>query len=336
VLIFLIILAAGIAFFISSWLIHNGNKLALMDVPNQRSSHAKPTPKGGGIGIVAGILAAMAGCFLTGLLETDAQYLAMIVSSSGMAVLGLMSDRVHLSAILRLIIQAVFAGVVVFFLGRPFSFEIAGYVVNPGFWGICLALLWLVAITNFYNFMDGIDGLAAMQGIVAGIAIAFFGIILRQDALIPMGLILAGATLGFLLLNISPAKIFMGDVGSYSIGFYIAAGGLLNERLWVPVGIILGVFIFDTVVTLIRRIKNGERWLDAHKSHFYQRAVQLGYTHRQVTAAISLVFIFLATLACGYLLTTPFLRGIILLVVVSGLSGLARWVSGKEQLSKGA
>lgn len=334
-LIFIVILSGMVSFLTSLWFIKRTDKLGLIDIPNIRSSHNNPTSKGGGVGIVLGMLIALGGCFLMGMIEIDIKYLVILAGFLAVAVMGFYSDRFNMSALTRIILQTFIASIMVWFIGSPTSLEIGGYSITIGYIGIAFAVIWLVGITNFYNFMDGIDGLAAMQGIIAGIGITMFGIILKDKSLIPMGLVLSGATAGFLILNLSPAKIFMGDVGSYPLGLYIASFGLVNERLLVPIAMVLGVFIFDTVVTLIRRITKGERWYQAHRSHFYQRAVKLGYSHLQVTSALSLVALLLTGMACIYLQVLPLIQITILIVTLLGLISLALWIILREGIQKG-
>lgn len=326
-----VILAAGLSFLISLWFIRKADAFGLIDVPNERSSHDRPKPKGGGIGIVLGVLVAVSVAVLTSIVEIDRACFALLAAAVLMAVLGFYSDRIHLSPLIRIIIQVLIAAGAVAMIKLPESFEIAGWMLNLGWGKYIFAVIWLVAITNFYNFMDGIDGLAAAQGIFAGCGMILFGIVLQRAALIPFGLIIAGATAGFLILNMAPSRIFMGDAGSYFLGFLFAGVGLLDARLLVPVGLALGVFIFDTVVTLARRILRNERWYQAHCSHFYQRTVKLGYSHVQVTGTLSAVFISLLTLAILYLQSSVIDKRVILVLVVLELSGLAYWIIEKEQ-----
>lgn len=328
---FFVVLAAAISFIVSSWLIHRVEKFGLIDVPNTRSSHTKPTPKGGGFGIAAGILVACAGCFWGGLIGPDRERCLVIVGGAlAMAVLGFFSDRQDIPAGMRLLMQMIVASVAVFFIQPANHFLIAGWDIHVGPWGFLIALIWLVGMTNFYNFMDGIDGLAAMQGIIAGIGIAMLGLIIHLNNLVFLGLILSAATTGFLFLNFPRAKIFMGDVGSYQIGMYIASVALIDQALFIPVVLMLGGFIFDTVVTLIRRAIRRERLHQAHKSHFYQRAVQLGYTHCQVTTVASFVFIILVILSALYLGSSPAIKVVIMVAVLVGLGGIAGWISHQE------
>lgn len=333
--IFALILSGAVSFAVSLWLIEKSRRFALLDIPNIRSSHNKVMPKGGGIGIVLGVLVAAGAYFLMNPFAIEARYIGIIAGSLSMAILGFLSDRFGISAFIRIILQVLIASAAVCFISIPPSFEIGSHYFYMGIGGLLLAVLWLVSITNFYNFMDGIDGLAATQAAVSGIGIALLGLISGHKVLIPLGLILSGSTFGFLFLNFPPAKIFMGDTGSYTLGFYIASFALIDKRLLVPVALILGVFIFDTVVTLIRRIIKREKWLKAHKSHFYQRLTLLGYSHRTVTIALSAINIVLTIMACLYLAAYGFFKlGIIILAVII-LSSTALFTRFKEHVGRG-
>jgi UDP-N-acetylmuramyl pentapeptide phosphotransferase/UDP-N-acetylglucosamine-1-phosphate transferase len=154
-----------------------------------------------------------------------------------------------------------------------------------------LAFVWIALLTNIYNFMDGIDGLAASQAVVAGFAMAAAGWLERNALLQFSGGLIAASSGGFLLFNLPPARLFMGDVGSTFLGFSFAGLTLLGNlgvgggRVPLEFGIIiLAPFLFDSLVTLGRRVARRERWYAAHRSHYYQRLVQCGMSHGQVTA----------------------------------------------------
>lgn len=324
-------LTIAVSALISLWFITNAGKLGFMDIPNARSSHNLPTPLGGGAGIVAAMAAGFGVCYVAGAVEINVKYLSVIAGFFAMALLGFFSDRFNISAIIRIILQAAIAVVMVWRVGCPASFYIAGFDMRTGCICACFAVLWIVAITNFYNFMDGIDGLAAMQGLIAGAGIAIFGAIIGNRSVIPMGLILSGASAGFLILNFPPARIFMGDTGSYSLGLYIASFGLIDKRLFIPVTMVLGVFIFDSAVTLVKRLVNGEEWYNAHRSHFYQRALKLGYSHRQVTSAVSVIIAILTAMAAAYIKAPPLLQIVILVSAAAVVTSAAVWLVFKER-----
>lgn len=333
-LMFAVFSAAVISFLTSFWFIRSADRIGLIDMPNPRSSHSRPTPRGGGIGIVTGMMVVLAACFMTGMIGIDLKYLVIISGFFAMALLGFCSDRFNISAIARIILQILIAVIMARLIGCQGSVTIAGLLIPIGRIYTALAVIWLVTVTNFYNFMDGIDGLAAMQGIIAGIGIAFFGIILGNRSLIPMGLVLSGASAGFLVLNFPPARIFMGDTGSYSVGLYIASFALIDDRLVIPIAMVLGVFIFDAAITLTKRVVNGEEWYRAHRSHFYQRAVKSGYSHLQVTLVISIVMAVLTAMACIYPRALPLTRIIILISASGCLFTAALWVILKEKTEK--
>jgi UDP-N-acetylmuramyl pentapeptide phosphotransferase/UDP-N-acetylglucosamine-1-phosphate transferase len=177
-----------------------------------------------------------------------------------------------------------------------------------------LAFAWVALVTNIYNFMDGIDGLAATQAIVAGVALALGGTVVRNPVLMAGGGLLAAAAAGFLVHNLPPARLFMGDVGSTFLGFSFAGLSLLGNlgvgggKLPIEFGVvILAPFLFDGMVTLARRIARGERWFEAHRSHYYQRLVIRGLSHGQVTALYTLLASIAAIAAlAGLQLDTPF------------------------------
>jgi Fuc2NAc and GlcNAc transferase len=154
---------------------------------------------------------------------------------------------------------------------------------------------------NLYNFMDGIDGLAGGQAVLVGLVAAAVSWNAGVPSLAAIALLIAAAAAGFLAWNWAPAKIFLGDVGSGFLGFVFAVIALASELrgttpllLWL---LLLGVFVFDATLTLTRRVFHGDRWYDAHRSHAYQRAVQAGYSHQQVTTACLTLTALLGALA---------------------------------------
>ena len=172
-----------------------------------------------------------------------------------------------------------------------------------GWLGIPLTLLWLAGLTNAYNFMDGIDGLAGSQAVVAGLAWLVLGGIVGLPIVRLLGVLLAGSSLGFLGHNWPPARIFLGDVGSAFVGFSLAVlaviGGLAHPRLPLAGLLVVWPFVFDTTFTILRRLRRGENIFAAHRSHLYQRLVIAGYSHRAVTllyAGLALVGVVLAFL----------------------------------------
>ncbi|MGQ0664164.1 MAG: glycosyltransferase family 4 protein [Pseudomonadota bacterium] len=278
-------LAAALTWVMARWRV-------LIDVPGPRSSHAAPTPRGGGVGIVvasaAGAVALGAGGHLPGLGEPAA--IGLMAGSVVVAVAGLADDIRIMSSAFKLAVQAlaaaiaVAAGLVVDTLYLPF---VGPVELGPA--GTVLTMLWFVGLTNAFNFMDGLDGLAGITAALAGAFLALAGLALGQASVSLLALVLAAASLGFLAFNFPPARVFMGDVGSQFLGFAFAGLGVLIARddptgtLVLIVPLLLLHFIFDTAFTWARRLARGEKLTAAHRSHLYQLLNQSGFSHRRVT-----------------------------------------------------
>lgn len=254
---------------------------ALFDVPNARSSHAVPTPRGGGVGIVAGFFLGLA-LWSVGGGSLSPRAFGWLVGALLVAGVSFLDDLRPLPASWRLATHLVGALLLT-----------AVGVQDDGI-GLVLALPlafgWVALVTNAYNFMDGIDGIAGGQAVVAGVGYALAGSLVGNPLVATAGLLLAAAAAGFLLRNLPPAHVFMGDVGSTFLGFTFAALPLLGSlgvgggKLPLEFGLAaLAPFLFDALVTLARRVYRRERWFEAHRSHYYQRLVQAGLSHRQVT-----------------------------------------------------
>jgi UDP-N-acetylmuramyl pentapeptide phosphotransferase/UDP-N-acetylglucosamine-1-phosphate transferase len=254
----------------------------LLDHPNERSSHAVPKPRLGGIGIMAAFLTtATVAASLGGGLRRLAPALA---TTAVISALGLVDDLRPLPARARFAVQVAAALAVVLSSGGAGGLSWLSFLPWPIL--SVLLVLWLVWLTNLYNFMDGIDGLAGGQAVIAGTAIAVVAFTSGAATTGGLAALLAAACAGFLALNFPPASIFMGDVGSTAIGFFLGMVPLLPDAAPVPievVGIALSLFILDATTTLARRIARGERWFEAHRTHLYQRPVALGLPHRKVT-----------------------------------------------------
>lgn len=238
-----------------------------IDHPNDRSLHGAPTPRIGGLGILAGIGASF-------LLFRPDGILTILPLVFGLAIVSLIDDYFSLSARVRLLAHG---GAALFFL----------LMTSTSGWMSTLAIfLCLVWMTNLYNFMDGADGLA---GGMTFFGFGAYGIAAWYGESREMAFIcwtISAAALGFLRFNFPPARIFMGDVGSIPLGFLAGTLGFLGwqQQLWpswFPV-LVFSPFIFDATATLIRRGLRSEEIWQAHKSHYYQRLVRLGLTHRQL------------------------------------------------------
>ncbi len=267
----------------------------LMDVPNARSSHRVPTPRGGGMAIVVTLAVAIGTLANSGLVATS---LAWAVLGSGLmvALIGFVDDHGHIAARWRLLGHFVAAGWALFWLGGLPAIPVFGWMLPPGWFAQLVALLFLVWMLNLYNFMDGIDGIASIQALcVCG------GALFCYAAVADAGAVLAGhvewlmiaAVAGFACWNFPRARIFMGDAGSGFLGITLAvlavhAAWIQPVLLWSWL-ILLGVFIVDATFTLLRRLLRGEAVYQAHRSHAYQAASRRVGLHVPVTLAVGLI-----------------------------------------------
>lgn len=269
------------------------DRLGVVDRPNARSSHERPTPRGGGVAIVAVGLMAVGVLLAAGLVPpAGAGWVAaaaiLVAAVSGIDDVSSISPRLRLALHLLAALVAVWAvgPVDVVDLGPLGSLDL-------GIAGWPLTLVWIVGMTNAFNFMDGIDGIAGITAVVA-LGILAAGMWLAGEVFGSlMSAALAAAAAGFLVWNWQPAKIFMGDVGSAFLGYVIAvlplAAGPEARRWLVPLAaLVMWPFIADTAFTLVRRFLNGENILEAHRSHVYQRMVIAGWSHRAVATLYGL------------------------------------------------
>jgi UDP-N-acetylmuramyl pentapeptide phosphotransferase/UDP-N-acetylglucosamine-1-phosphate transferase len=259
-------------------------RLEILDLPNERSSHDRPTPRGGGLGILAALLpAAAVGVAVLENSPGPAVPLAVLGAVVLLATLGYVDDRRDVRPILKLVLQAAAAIGVVAVAGGVTAATLPGVGdVRLAGAGAALTVVWLIAFSNGYNFMDGIDGIAALH---AGIASLFFAVAGFLDPgpgdawlAVPLG----AACLSFLTVNWSPARVFMGDVASLPVGFLLAFLAT-RQAGFVSGFLFLGPFLFDTAFTLLRRASRRENLLAAHRSHLYQRLVLGGWSHARVT-----------------------------------------------------
>jgi Fuc2NAc and GlcNAc transferase len=271
---------------------------SLLDVPNARSSHITPTPRGGGLAIVIVFLLTLGGISLMGSPTINQTYImGLVLSGALVSGIGFADDRQSIPARWRFMVHFGAAAWGLYCLGGLPPIIFFGYIVNLGWVGQIIGLLYLVWLLNLYNFMDGIDGLAGIEAITVCCSGALMIWLVASDstAWVPP-LLLATAVLGFLVWNFPPARIFMGDAGSGFLGimlalFSVQAACVEPRLLWVWL-ILLGVFIVDATVTLFRRVLRGERFYDAHRSHAYQYASRALGAHRPITLAVCAINVF--------------------------------------------
>ena len=271
-----------------------------LDVPNDRSLHTVPTPRGGGAAVVLVFIAAIISLLATDYVGTK-NAVILIGCGALVALTGFLDDRQLLShARSRLALHFVAAVVAVSALGGLPTLPVFGTDVSLGFFGGVLATIYLVWLLNLFNFMDGIDGISGAEVVSVCVAAAFLIHRTAHDYNIAsLPLALAAATLGFLIFNWPPAKIFMGDVGSGFVGFAIGIFSLITADSvgslgWVWI-ILLGVFIVDATVTLIGRLVRKQKPHVAHRSHAFQHLALRFGSHKKVTigvVAVNLVWLF--------------------------------------------
>jgi Fuc2NAc and GlcNAc transferase len=266
---------------------------SLMDVPNERSSHSVPTPRGGGISIVFTFLAGLSFLWVISLLGNTA-FIALSGAGLGIAIIGFIDDHGHIAARWRLLAHFFLAGWLLLWLGGLPPLVLFGSVYDLGWIGYLLSLITFVWLLNLYNFMDGIDGIAGVEALSSTLLSGFMMIIVFDyHAIASVNFLMSAAVAGFLIWNLPPAKIFMGDAGSGFLGLMLSALMLLNthiapQMLWVWL-ILLGVFIVDATYTLIRRLLRGDKVYEAHRSHAYQFASRKYGSHLPVTLAVLVI-----------------------------------------------
>lgn len=263
-------------------------RTGLLDVPGPRSSHARATPRGGGLVLVAALAAALV-VLAPAPWRDRPDVAALLLAGGALALTGLADDRFSLPAPWRLGLETTAAATLVAVSGGFERVPLPPPLDVPlGPLAGAAAVVWIVAVVNFYNFLDGIDGLAALQGAVTGMGVALAG----WDAFATLfGAALAGGCAAFLCFNWSPARIFLGDVGSLLLGFAFAALPLLapppqRPRAVFFVALSLWLFLADASFTLLSRLARGARWDEPHREHLYQRLVRIGASHRTVAAGI--------------------------------------------------
>lgn len=291
-----VMLSAGsflVAWWLTGWFRRYALAHQLVDVPNARSSHTDVTPRGGGVAIVLAVLAALLALGAAGAM-TWFDVCGLGGGGAIVAVVGYVDDRGHIPARWRLFGHFAGAAWALWWLGGLPSLRIVGMVLEPGWLSNVLAAIYLVWLLNLTNFMDGIDGIAALETITVGLGgVLLYAVVSPGDNRWLPSAVLVAATAGFLVWNWPPARIFMGDAGSGFLGLCLGALSLQAGQVapglfwgWV---ILLGVFIVDATVTLVWRLARRERVYEAHRSHAYQQAARRWRAHRPITLAVGAI-----------------------------------------------
>jgi UDP-GlcNAc:undecaprenyl-phosphate/decaprenyl-phosphate GlcNAc-1-phosphate transferase len=274
-------------------------RAAMIDVPGHRSSHTVPTPRGGGIPIAAGLLVA------AGLIGSAiAVVFALAVAAFGL--LGFAEDLRGVTAAWRLVMQALWAVLIAVAL---VSGQVAPATTLVVLVAGCAA--WLTGFVNVFNFMDGVNGISGAHALIAGTVYACLGWWHHDGFLIPAGAAVAVGALAFLPWNAGRARVFLGDAGSYALGAALAILAAYAVLQGIPAEAVLGplvLYLADTAWTLQRRIRAGERWLEAHRTHIYQQWCDAGWSHQRVTLTAAAATVLLSLLGAASLTGDPGLR----------------------------
>ncbi len=290
----------------------------LLDIPNDRSSHTQPTPRGGGLGFIIAFV------LLAPLVLPIAALLPLYLTLTPLVIVGLVDDKQGVTSKVRYLVQFLTASIAIWFMGafaQP-------WLTNLGLIGqaiaVILTLIAFTAIINFYNFMDGLDGLVAGCSFIQ---ISFLALYLHQ----PQLWVLSAAILGFLYWNWSPAKIFMGDSGSTFLGAIIALSliSVQNPTIaWSALTITLPL-VTDAIYTLARRLLKKENIFQAHRSHLYQRLQQTGISH----ATVASLYIGVNLLIGVLIYTTNYLGAIASVIFTLSLIGVGELYLQKKTQS---
>jgi len=293
------------------YLLHKGD---VLDIPNHRSSHARPTPRGGGIAVAIAALLAL-GIAWRG---ASGPAVALAFTATTFGIVGLVDDFRNLSAYLRLSAQVIIGAI-------ASQLMLSGTELSPLVTiGLSvLIVVWLMSFVNAFNFMDGINGISVAQSGVSGLAWFVLGWASGEPFLTIAGLAQFGASLGFAPFNVPKARVFLGDVGAYFLGGWMATLTVLGLRAGLPPEAVvapLAIYLLDTGTTLLWRIRAGEEWTEPHRHHVYQRLTDHGWSHVRTAifaAGIIALCAFLGGLAVGGSLAGRLLAdaGLVLAVV---------------------
>lgn len=305
----------------------------ILDRPNARSSHAAPTPRGGGLGVLAALLPVWVAIpfFLPAASNATATLWLIPLAAGLLAGVSWIDDLMTLGPLPRLGAQfaAALAG----------AFFIEGAVFQgllPGPLDMIVAAIGWVWFVNLFNFMDGIDGISGIETMAIGIGLLLIGAVgtFPLDASHGQALAVAAAAFGFLIWNWPPAKIFLGDSGSVPLGYLLgwlllslAANGAWQAAVILPL-----YYLADATITLFRRIARGEKFWHAHRDHYYQAAIKRGMSHARVSSAVAVVNLLLVGLALVSVLAAPETAWpwVALLAAVILVAFLLAWLTGRR------
>jgi UDP-N-acetylmuramyl pentapeptide phosphotransferase/UDP-N-acetylglucosamine-1-phosphate transferase len=311
-------------------------RLHVIDVPTERSSHVEQTPRGGGAAVLVGAVSAMVLGWIAGVPESGSLK-TLLVCASFFAIVGLIDDIRTLDVKPRLAAQLACA---VAFVG-PWFFQngpMSGLGVRMVL--AIAAVVWVMGYLNAFNFMDGINGISGLHAALAGVVFAFLGHHLHTRIVELCGVAIAAASLGFLPFNFPRARVFLGDIGSYFIGTWIAISALIALVWGAPVEAVfapLAVYLADTSFTLVSRIRRGADWRRSHHEHIYQQLIDRGWSHTRTALTVLSFSIACASLGLVSLRSSWILRigaDLLIVVMVTGYLALPRLLNAMASSGK--
>ena len=336
--IILAILAAFVISFAATPIVKSfAHRVGAMDVPkDERRVHTYPIPRLGGLAIFLGFI-------LSVVLFADisCQVQGILLGSVVIVIVGVIDDIVPLSAIIKLVVQiiaalvAVFHGVVIEVLSNPVVFSSSDYI-RFGFMSIPVTVIWIVAITNSVNLIDGLDGLAVGVSTISSVTMLIIALVVSDINVAVIMSALAGACLGFLPYNLNPAKIFMGDTGALLLGYILATVSILGLFKFYAVisfavpFLVIGLPLFDTVFAVLRRVLSGRSPMSPDRGHFHHRLIDMGLSQKQAVAILYAISAVLG-LAAVVIATSGEIKAVIFVfaVAVAALVGYAAY-SGRK------
>lgn len=331
------VLAWLLSMALTRYLCSSHARLRILDHPNERSLHSRVVPRTGGLAILAASYPSLA---LWVVLRGVSEVLVWVAGGAALvAAVSLWDDRSGLPAAIRLAVHVVAAALLMAGGLQLAAVLLPGCVLPmPGALVVVAVVLFTVWMTNLYNFMDGMDGFAGGMAVIGFATYAVLGWRAGHESFATVSLVLAAASGGFLAFNFPPARIFMGDVGSSTLGFLAAALSIWGARdgvfpHWVAV-LVFSPFVVDATVTLFRRLFRGERVWQAHRAHYYQRLVRLGWGHRKTVLWEYLLMLASAGSALWAVSLPPAGQWALILVWAAVYVVLAAFVSRLEQTSK--
>lgn len=320
------IISFTVAVLVTPLVIKFAKKFGFVDAPNYRKVHSIPMPRIGGLAIVAGATAGLSYVY-----ELIFDLWPIVLGGVAILIIGILDDKYTLSPKIKLIGQLVAACIVVFF-GFDIDFITIPFVsekIALGPFSYIIAILWIIGITNAINLIDGLDGLASGVSVIALASIMYLAILNGQYLVVALTAILIGSTLGFLIFNFHPAKIFLGDTGSLFLGYCISTISMLGLfksvtvfSLVIPI-IILAIPIFDTLFAIIRRVINKKKIFAPDKSHLHHRFMALGFSHRETVLIIYAIGIFFGLCAIIFSHSTLWGAFIIMSILIVSIQILA-------------